>query len=125
MRFPWLVAFVLALLLSLAGTGAAAVPAHKHVYVVVFENHSYEDVVGSPAMPFFNSLIAQGALTENMFGDVHPSVGNYFMLTTGEHITQDSAFTATVSVDNLVRRLRAASKDWAVYAQGLPSTGYT
>src|SRR3954467_5283465 len=108
-------------LLFCACLACAAVPAHKHVYVVILENHSYENVVGSASMPYLNSLIAQGALTDNMFGDVHPSVGNYFLMTTGEQITQDSAFSATVSVDNLVRKLRAAGKDWVVYAQSLPS----
>lgn len=112
------------LLLSL-GTALGQVPAHKRVYLVMLENHSYEDVVGSAAMPYLNSLIAQGALTDNMFGNAHPSIGNYFMLTTGELITQESGFSATVSVRNLVRVLRGAGKDWVAYAQSLPARGYT
>ena len=51
--------------------------------VVALENHSYSAVVGSSSMPYLNSLISQGALATNSFANVHNSIGDYFMVTTG------------------------------------------
>ena len=45
----FLTVFFLCLATSFA---VASPPAHKHVYLIVFENHSYEDVVCSSAMPW-------------------------------------------------------------------------
>lgn len=96
-----------------------------HVFLLVEENHGYSSVIGSPAMPYFNSLANQYALATNYYANVHPSIGNYFMLTTGQLVTTDDAFTGRVSVDNLVRELLAAGKTWKSYAESLPSQGYT
>ena len=76
-------------------------------------------------MPYLNSLARQYGLATNYFANTHPSIGNYFMLTTGQLISNDDAFSGTVTADNVVRRLIAAGKSWGVYAEGLPSTGYT
>lgn len=76
-------------------------------------------------MPYLNSLAKQYALATNYYANVHPSIGNYFMLTTGQLITTNDAFTGPVNVDNLVRELLAAGKTWRSYAESLPSVGYT
>lgn len=92
--------------------------------MVVLENHSYSELVASASMPYLNSLISTRAVADNYFADTHPSIGNYFMLTAGQIITNDDAFTGVVADDNLVRELAAAGKTWRVYAEDLPSTGY-
>ena len=96
----------------------------QHVVVVVEENHSYESVIGSPDMPYLNSLANRYGLATAYYANVHPSIGNYFMLTTGQIITIDDSFTGTVSDDNLARTLKGAGKSWKVYAESLPSAGY-
>lgn len=110
-----------------AGTPPAGTmpPQFSRVFIVVEENASYSQVIGSSTMPFLNSLATQFGLATNYFANTHPSIGNYFMLTTGQIITNDDAFTGTVSVDNVVRDLVAAGKTWRVYAESLPSVGYT
>lgn len=113
-----------AVALFLAGAAAQSVPLSGPVVVVALENHSYSEVVGSSAMPYFNSLISEGALTTNFFANTHPSISNYFMLTTGELVTLESGFNARVSIDNLVRRAKAAGKIWRSYAQSLPYAGF-
>jgi acid phosphatase len=94
------------------------------VFVVVEENHPYEDVVGNPAMPFFNALTAQYALATNYYANAHPSEPNYFMLTTGQLITNNDIVPERVTEDNIVRQLIAAGKTWRLYAQSLPAPGY-
>jgi phosphatidylinositol-3-phosphatase len=102
-----------------------AVPVFSHVFVVVEENHSYSSVIGSSAMPYLNSLASQYSLAAAYYADVHPSIGNYFMMTTGQLVNTDDSFTATVNVDNLVRQLITAGKTWKSYAESLPRVGYT
>lgn len=103
----------------------AQVPSSAHVVVVVEENHSYSSIIGNSAMPYLNSLARQNALATQYFANTHPSIGNYFMMTTGQIITNDDAFTGTVSVDNIVRHLLSAGKTWKSYAESLPFVGYT
>ncbi len=93
--------------------------------LVVEENHSFGQVIGNSAMPFLNHLASQNALATQYFADAHPSIPNYFMMTTGQVITFDDNFSGTVSEDNVARELTAAGKTWKSYAQSLPSVGYT
>ena len=102
-----------------------AMPQFGHVVLLVEENHSYSSVIGSSAMPYLNSLATRYGLATNYYADVHQSIGNYFMLTTGQLITADDSYTGTVNADNLVRELLAAGKTWKAYAESLPSVGYT
>jgi len=103
---------------------AQTVPPADPVVVVALENQSYQTVVGSPAMPYFNSLIQQGTLATNFYANTHPSLSNYFLLTTGEVVTLEDGFNARVSIDNLARRVKASGKSWKSYAQGLPYAGF-
>jgi len=99
-------------------------PTPDHVIVVVLENHSFSQVIGSPSMPYVNSLANAHSLATNYFGDVHPSIGNYFMLTTGQLESVDDNFTGTVTDDNIVRALNGAGKSWKAYMESIPSAGY-
>jgi acid phosphatase len=102
---------------------ANSVPQFSHVVVVVEENAGYQDVIGSGAMPYLDSLAKQYSLATNYYANTHPSIGNYFMMTTGTVVTNDDTFTGTVSVDNLVRQFQKDGKTWKSYAESLPSTG--
>jgi acid phosphatase len=92
--------------------------------MVVLENLDYTDLVGSPNAPYINSLIPLGGLATNYYANVHPSIGNYFIMTTGEAYSTDDNFNGIVPIDNVVRELQAVSKSWKVYAQSLPQQGY-
>jgi phosphatidylinositol-3-phosphatase len=96
----------------------------NHVFLVMEENHSYSDVIGNPAMPYLNGLAATYSVAEGYYANTHPSIGNYFMLTTGQIITNDDGYTGTVNVDNVVRELIAAGKSWKEYSESLPYQGY-
>src|SRR5512142_1221648 len=103
---------------------SAAVASSTHVILVVEENHSYGDVIGSSAMPYLNSLATQYSLATRYFANAHPSIPNYFMLTTGRIETLNDSFNGTISDNNLARVLNTAGKSWRVYAEDLPSAGY-
>jgi acid phosphatase len=106
------------------GQGTQTPSSAPKIYLVMLENTSYAQIVGNGNMPFVNSLITSKSTADNYYANTHPSIGNYFMLTTGQIITNDDSFSGTVSADNLARELSAAGKSWRVYAESLPSTGY-
>lgn len=102
------------------GTGANVVPASKHVVLVMEENQSYSTVAGNTgAWPHLNAMIAKGALATNYYADAHSSIPNYFMLTTGQTLTEDDNSTKVWNVDNIARRLLAGNVSFKVYAEGI------
>jgi|SRR5579864_183855 len=104
--------------------GGVKPPASSRFFLVVEENHSYSEVIGNSAMPYLNGLATKYGLATQYYADAHPSIGNYFMLTTGQIETIDDAFTGTIGDDNVVRELVKANKTWRSYAESLPSPGY-
>lgn len=106
-------------------SAAPAVPqAQAMVVIVMEENHAYEQVIGNTNMPYLNSLAQQGASATQYYADAHPSLSNYFAITTGATQTNDNNFPGPLAADNLARELNAVSKSWKVYAEDLPSPAY-
>jgi acid phosphatase len=100
------------------------VPQSHHVVLVMEENQSYSTVVGATTVwPNLNNLIAQGALPTNYYADSHPSIGNYFMLTTGQILTTDDNSTQVFNVDNIARRMLSTGVTFRIYAEGI-TQGY-
>jgi hypothetical protein len=100
------------------------VPSSRHVVLVMEENTSYSAVVGNTtAWPNLNSLIMNGALPTSYYADSHPSIGNYFMLTTGQLLTTNDSSTMVWNVDNIARRMLAAGVSFRIYAEGI-TQGY-
>jgi hypothetical protein len=92
--------------------------------VVIEENHSAGEILGSPAAPFMNSLAASGVSLTNMHAITHPSQPNYLAMFSGstQGVTDDSCgqhFTGA----NIAAQLIATGKSFAGYSEGLPATG--
>src|SRR5207244_3346069 len=109
-----------------SGTAAITVTtvsgaAFGHVFIVAEENHNYADVVGSASMPYLNGLSTQYGLATNYFANSHPSIGNYFEVSTGDTIINNDSFTGTVTNDNIIRELVKAGRTWKAYVEGYPS----
>ncbi|MFP5227120.1 MAG: alkaline phosphatase family protein [Acidobacteriota bacterium] len=101
------------------------VPPSNHIVFVMEENQSYSTVVGATTVwPNLNALIAHGALPTNYYANAHPSIGNYFMLTTGQLLTTDDNSTQVFNVDNIARRMLSSGVTFRVYAEGI-TQGYT
>ncbi|HTM35128.1 MAG TPA: alkaline phosphatase family protein [Terriglobales bacterium] len=109
-----------------SGTSSTGtIPSSSHVFVVVEENHSYSQVIGSSSMPYLNSLANKYGLSTQYYANTHPSIGNYFMMTAGQTITNNDSYCSTLTNDNIVRHLLSAGKTWKSYAESLPYAGYT
>ena len=116
---------------SLAHSGYGApvangVPRPDHVVIVIEENHSYNEIIGSAAAPYINSLAAQGALFTHSSATTHPSQPNYLDLFSGSNqgVTDDSC-PHSFATANLGRYLLNASLTFAGYSEDLPSVGST
>src|SRR5689334_330555 len=103
----------------------AQVPRSKHVYIVAEENRSYERIVGSASMPYLNSLLAKGAVATQFYANMHGSLENYLILTSGQYLTHNNETLAVFNVDNIERHLLTNGMTFKSYAQTLPYAGYT
>jgi acid phosphatase len=102
----------------------AGQPTFSHVVLVVEENHSYSEVIGNSSMPYLNSLASQYGLATQYFGNLHPSLPNYFTLIAGQPETVSDTFTGTVKDDSVITELTKAGKTWKAYEESLPSAAY-
>lgn len=144
---PFLAAAGVSLLAAatpLAVSASTVVP--DHVVIVIFENHSYADIIGNPAAPNFNALATAGAnivaaardpaaVTSGSHAVRHPSQPNYLELYSGSNqgVIQDgrpgtSAEPFSVpppwNTPNLGAALRNAGFSFAIYSESLPSVGF-
>jgi len=103
---------------------AASLPHPDHVVVVVMENRSFDDIIGSSRAPYINELARGGALFTQSYAVTHPSQPNYLALFSGSRqgVTSDSC-PHTFSTANLGRSLVAAGRSFAGYSEGLPAVG--
>jgi phosphatidylinositol-3-phosphatase len=96
---------------------------YRHVLVVVFENHSYGDLIGSPEAPFLNSLADRCGLATNYFAVTHPSLPNYLALTSGQTwgVTDDASPSAhPLPGPSIYSQLADAGKSWREYEEDAP-----
>jgi phospholipase C len=125
-----LLAALAATLLSGCGSSPAptrpAVPAFRHVVVIVFENKERPEIFGSNDAPTFNALGRRYAKLVGYRGVTHPSLPNYIALVSGstQGITENCT-DCVVDARNLADTLVAAKKTWKTYAEGLPEPGWT
>ncbi|HEX6674237.1 MAG TPA: alkaline phosphatase family protein [Actinomycetes bacterium] len=105
---------------SVARATTAAARPPEHLIVVVEENHSFEQIIGSPAAPFINHLAARGTLLTNYYATTHPSLPNYVALLSGRTPIRSDCRACTFAGPSLVDQLEAHDVSWAAYLQGLP-----
>ncbi|MBJ7347730.1 MAG: hypothetical protein JHC87_04060, partial [Thermoleophilaceae bacterium] len=106
---------------------SAALPRPDHIVVAIHENHGYSQVVGTSAAPYINSLAAGGANFTNYHGVTHPSQGNYIAMFSGstQGVTNDNCPQSFVGKDNLARQLLDVNLTFKLFAETMPSVGYT
>ncbi|HEV2689734.1 MAG TPA: alkaline phosphatase family protein [Bryobacteraceae bacterium] len=124
------------------------IPHYDHVVIVMEENHSYSQILGTPVYPplafppalwpyitfplpitqdnYIRSLADQGASFTNSHALSHPSQPNYLDLFSGsdQHITTDGTPGHTFTAPSLGGELIASGQSFAGYSEDLPHTGY-
>ena len=130
----------------LSGESQAQLPAFDHIVIVIEENHSFADIIGSSSAPNINALAGRGANIVSDENDPagnisgshavrHPSQPNYLELYSGNNqgLLTDSrpgsssepfSSPPPFTTPNLGAALRNAGYSFATYSQTLPSVGF-
>lgn len=102
-----------------ASPEASPTPADQpHVFVIVLENRSYSQVVGSG---YIADLVAKYGVATNYHGVSHPSLPNYLAMTSGSTwgIVDDGWHS--LPAGGLGTQLTSAGIDWRAYMEGMGS----
>jgi phosphatidylinositol-3-phosphatase len=67
------------------GVVPAGMPKLDHVFVIVMENHSYEDIRNNVTAPFINGMADKSAVASNYVAIGHPSLTNYLEMVGGSN----------------------------------------
>lgn len=101
------------------------VPALRHVYVIMMENHSL-DALSAAEAPYIHQLIARYNSDPTYYGVTHVSLPNYVALLSGStHHTHSDNPSQQFSGPTLVSQMNAHHISWQGVMQSLPFTGYT
>jgi phosphatidylinositol-3-phosphatase len=102
------------------------VPAFDHIFVVIMENHSSSQIIGSADAPYINSLVAGYGLAANYTAISHPSLPNYLALTSGSTfgLTTDCTDCFQNAPNLAVDRLVPAGLTWRGYMESMPSPAF-
>lgn len=106
---------------------ASALPRPDHIVVVIHENKGYSGVIGSSNAPYITSLSKAGANFTNFRAITHPSQPNYIAMFSGatQGVTNDNCPQTFTGKDNLANELLDTSLSFNLFAESMPSAGYT
>jgi phospholipase C len=147
MKAPTAALFAALVLASSSATAlaAGAMPRYSHVFVIIEENHTTDEIIGNAAAPTITRLAREYGFASNFYGISHPSEPNYIALVGGDTfgIADDDAITCkpamqkwgceksgrtgyvdhTVAGRNLASQLEAAGLSWKGYFEDIPQGG--
>ena len=110
-----------------SGSVPTGVPSLDHVFLIMMENHGYQQVVDNRNEPYLNSLIKnnQVNLATNYFAIGHPSLTNYLEIVGGSNfgVRSDNApnWGSTSCTPNIVSGIVNADNAGGASAPGVPS----
>jgi hypothetical protein len=93
------------------------------IFTIVFENHDKAEVI-QPSLPTFSSMAAQYGRADAYISNMHPSLLNYMVLTSGSNYTIGSDAppdqqTLVDGKDNLADQLDGAGIKWRAYMESM------
>jgi len=112
------------LILASSPTSATtAIPAFKHIFIIMMENKEYGKIIGAPSAPYINSLAQQYGLATNFYATTqNGSLLDYLALTGGSTFGLSGSCTdCVIDAPNIVDQLESAGKSWKAYMEDLPS----
>ena len=112
-----------------AQSSQAPFPRYDHVFLLIEENHNFNQIIGNKAAPIIKALASDYGLATRYSGVGDPSEPNYVAMLGGSTFgisSDDPYFFPGQSVDqpNLMSQLDAAGLSWKGYFQGMPYAGY-
>ena len=91
----------------------------------LFENHSYDGVIGASSAPYIDSVAAKCGLATNYHNITHPSLPNYISATSGLDLASLSPFTGdcdpTGNCTTKTKSIFTQGESWKAYEDSMPS----
>jgi phospholipase C len=131
--------------LPTASSAAPQIARYDHIFVIIDENHTTDEIVGKSATPEITRYAQEYGFASNFYAIRHPSEPNYVALVGGDTfgINDDDAFYCkpgmkqwgcgktesssyvdhTVAGDNLAAQLSAQGLSWKGYFESIPEPG--
>jgi acid phosphatase len=106
---------------DVAGSLQATTSSAPHVMVIMEENRSYSQVIGSSSAPYINSLAAKYLLATRSYSLKHDSLPNYLALTSGGTQGCGSTTCGPFAAPDIAGELSAKGIAWRAYMEGMPS----
>ncbi len=99
-RVTYLVVALLLMHVPLA-TAEQAVPRYEHIFLIVEENHTADQIIGSGRAPNFDALAKEYGIASQFYAETHPSEPNYVAMLGGDTfgITDDDAYYCKPHMD--------------------------
>jgi phosphatidylinositol-3-phosphatase len=109
----------------LCGQTPAAAPAIRHIIIVMLENRTRGQVIGSPDAPYETRLASACGNATEAFGATHGSASNYLAASGGQYPPSSlhgCNYPACASDENNVyQQLDRTGRTWKVYEESMPS----
>jgi phosphatidylinositol-3-phosphatase len=125
---------------------ADVLPRYEHIFIIILENHGYDQIIGDPRAPTINRLAATYGSASRFYAEVHPSEGNYVAMIGGDTfgIHDDDAWYCakgnpdrycasqnapgpypdhTITARSLIDQLADRHLSWKGYFESLPAPG--
>ena len=100
--------------------GAPPAARLAHVIVIMLENHSYSDIIGSGAAPHMSALASECGVASNYHNITHPSLPNYVALTAGSTFgLQSDLCHCMLPVGGVFLQMQQTHQSWATYAENM------
>lgn len=107
---------------GMASTGSGS---PTHVWLIIFENRSYGDVIGNRNAPYINGLANHFASAADAHAVGRPSEPNYLALISGstQGVTDDK--NHTLDAPTLLDQLDTVHRSWRIFAENVPPGCFT
>lgn len=98
-------------------THATSIPYFNHVFVIVMENHSYNDLMYENDVPYIHHLAQEYGLATQYYGVTNPSVGDRVALLSGTTAGTElpNSTTKGLTQPNLIDQLSAHGISWGAF----------
>jgi len=100
---------------------AHTLPKFSHVFVIVFENHEFGQVIGSSSAPYINSLAAKYGLGTAYTGVTHPSLPDYMAMTGGATAFTTDCVGCVVNAPSVADQIERSGRTWKAYMESMPT----
>ena len=109
------------LVVTYGGQTTTGLPNFSHVFVILFENHEFGQIIGSAAAPFFNALARNFGLGTSYDGIMHPSLPNYMALTAGKTVFTSDCQGCVTPAANIADQVEQSGRTWRAYMETMPA----